>query len=1139
MGTLTVLASVVAAGPSASAQQATGPSCPWVSSGAPIAQRVDQLLSKMTLADKVHELHGDNSAAYAGTVPAIPRLCIPALTLDDSPSGVGHGMTGVTQLPSAVSLASTWDTGLSKRYGDVIGSEQWGKGNEVDLGPTVNIVRDPRWGRAFETYGEDPYLAGQIGAGDVKGIQNTGEMAQLKHLAVYNQETNRNNSTDDAIIDQRVEQEMYLSQFDSVIKQADPASVMCSYSFINGTNACQDPYTLSQVLRDQWHYKGFVTSDWGGTHSTVPAAEAGLNMQMPDGGYYGAALEQAVSDGQVSTATIDKLVKPILTEMFRFHLFTDPPTGTPSSVVTTPAHQEVGQRVAEDGTVLLKNSGHVLPLSPTRKSSIAVIGDDAGTDAMTTGGGSAAVAADSVVTPYQGIASRAGKNVTVRYAQGNSSYGGLPVVPSNVLAPSSGSGSGLTAQYYRGTTASGTPIAHQDVPQVDFNWNGGSPAAGVPTSQWSAKYTGTITAPTTGSYTFSLTSDDGSRLSINGKQIIDNWRDQGGNTETGTVTLTAGEPVSIEVDYYQGGGGSLLHLGWQPPGGPGDLLQQAVQTAKSSDVAVVFASNFEGEGSDLPNIDLPADENKLISAVAAANPNTIVVLNTGSAVTMPWLDSVKGVFEAWYPGQNDGDAIASLLFGDVNPSGKLPVTFPKSLSDVPASTPAQWPGVGGKVQYSEGLNVGYRWYDAKNIDPLFAFGSGLSYTTFRFSHLRIGPQQTSSLGTVRAKVDVQNTGRRSGADVVQLYVGDPAKTGEPPAQLKRFEKVDLRPGQTKQISFTVPAKDFATWNDTTHNWQVADGTYRLMVGDSSTHLPERGTVRVTRSYGSQGVSLHAPTIVAPGTRSRVTATFTNDADVPVRQVAIAPHAPKGWTVTPSRATERVVAPHSKAKINFTLTPPASAKSGSYSLTADASFQEQRVGHGKVTQDHQTLQVPYSSWDKAYDNVGVSDDSDPGAADFDGSGDSYSAQRLAAAGITPGATVTSGKASFTWPKAAAGRPDNIATQNQVIAMSGSGSKLNLLGAGAPGNQSGDITITYTDGATSTAPVTLADWWANSPAAGDTLVTTTTWNQPPSGGQGPHDVSLYATSVPLTPGKTVAYVSLPDLPGLHLFAASVGR
>lgn len=685
----------VVAGGGTSRASAQAASCPWVGSRAPIATRVSEVLANMTLADKISMVHG-TSGPYVGNVPAIPSLCIPALNLEDGPAGVADGMTGVTQLPAPVADAATWSTSDARQYGDVVGAEEAGKGANVNLGPTINIVRDPRWGRAFETLGEDPYLTGQLAASEIKGIQSQGVLSQVKHFAVYNQETNRNTPADDAIVSQRAMQEIYLPAFQTALQHGGAASVMCSYATINGTYACETPYTLTQVLRNQFGFKGFVTSDWGATHSTVPSALAGLDMQMPDDSFFGAPLQTAVQDGQVPVSTLNTMVGDILTEMFRFGLFDRAPSGSPTAVVTTPQHAALARDVAEQGTVLLKNSGNILPLSTSSVKSIAVIGDDASTSVQSAGGGSASVVAPYVVSPLQGITSRAGSGVTVTYA-----------------------------------------------------------------------------------------------------------------------------PTDVS---------------------------QAVAAAQSASVAVVFASDFESEGSDLSSIDLPSAENQVISAVAAANPNTIVVLNTGSAVTMPWLSQVKGVLEAWYPGQEDGNAIAAVLFGDVNPSGHLPVTFPKSLSDVPASTPAQWPGVNGQVQYSEGVDVGYRWYDAKGIAPLFPFGYGLSYTRFAFSDIRVTPGQATSRGTVTVSADITNTGQRAGSDVAQVYVGDPASTGEPPEQLKGFAKVSLAPGQTKRVSFQLrAAQAFSYWDSSAGSWTVADGGYNVMIGDSSANLPLTARVTITKS----------------------------------------------------------------------------------------------------------------------------------------------------------------------------------------------------------------------------------------------------------------------------------------------------
>jgi beta-glucosidase len=826
---------ITAAGTAASAGGATATAgCPWVHSAAPVAVRVRQVLGQMTLDDKLAMVDGvgfsTGTAGYVGHIAADPRLCIPGLNLEDGPQGVADNVPGVTQLPAPVALAAAWDPALADAYGSVVGSEERGKGADVNLGPTVNIVRDPRWGRAFESYGEDPYLSGQTAVGFIGGVQSQGVMSQVKHLAVYNQETSRNTPADDAIVSQRAMQEIYLPQFEAAVTKGRAASVMCSYSTVNGEYACQNSYLMG-VLDNQWRFPGFVTSDWGATHSTVPSALAGLDMSMPGGtafgpDYYGAPLKQAVQAGQVPVAALNEMVSRILTEMFRFGLFDRAAAGSLTATVTTPAHAQTGREVAESGTVLLKNAGGVLPLVPGRDKSVAVIGSDGGRYALTSGGGSAGVIAPYVVTPEQGISKRgAASGVAVTYAQGD-----VPVSGALGAVPASAFPGGLKADYYSNTTESGSPVATGTVSGLTLAWGGKAPAAGVNASGWSARLTGTIDLPVAGTYALSLSLTGTASVSIDGKPVL-TGSEQVGAVERGSVKLPAGK-VAIVADYADtiplpSDG---VTLGWAPPQTP-SLLDQAVAAAKKASVAVVFAANFETEGADLPNIGLPASVNQLISAVAAANPDTVVVLNTGSAVTMPWLNRVKGVVEAWYPGQDDGDEIAAVLFGDVNPSGKLPVTFPQSLAQVPASTAAQWPGADGKVQYSEGVLVGYRWYTTKHITPLFPFGDGLSYTTFAFSHLSVRRGRADSFVV---SADVTNTGARTGAEVAQLYVGDPASTGEPAEQLKGFQRVTLQPGQTRAVSFTVDRSAFAWWDG---KWTVTQGSYALMVGDSSASLP--------------------------------------------------------------------------------------------------------------------------------------------------------------------------------------------------------------------------------------------------------------------------------------------------------------
>jgi beta-glucosidase len=825
----------------------------------------------MSLADKVALVHGiAKPEPYAGRVAGNPALCIPELTLHDGPIGVR--LPGTTQLPSATTLAASVDPSLAREYGAVIGAEDKAKGVDVDLGPTINIVRDPRWGRAFESYSEDPYLTGEIATGTVEGIQQQGVMAQVKHWAVYNQEDHRNTPADDIVVSDRAVRELYTAAFGAVIRQADPSSVMCSYAWINGTNACEDPY-LDSILRKGFGFEGFNTSDWGGTHSTVAAANGGLDMEMPDDQYFGKALVAALKSGKVPQARLDAMVRRILTQEFRFGLFERSARGDVAAMAATPAHLAVALKTAEDGAVLLKNAQDVLPLGAGDRT-IAVIGAGAGFDTLTHGGGSASVPGTGVVTPLAGIRARAAKaGAKVVYAPGVIPEGGAyPTIAAEHFTSAGDRGHGLHVEYFADSDFAGKPVASATMPDVSVVWSG-APARGIAADHaFSVRWRGTLTPPVSGTYTFGLTGHGAMRLVIAGKPVIAGLPVQApaltqkageamivaghaltaGATRIGTVALTAGRPVSIEIDYaftpgtqksewWMGMGSTHLadafvNLGWLLPGERA-TIEAAAQAAAKANVAIVYANKFESEAFDESDIELPGDQNRLIEAVAAANPHTVVVLNTGSAVALPWLDKVAGVIEAWYPGQQTGNAIAALLYGDVNPSGKLPVTFPKSLADVPARTAAEWGGVDGKVHYAEGLEVGYRWYDAKHIQPLFPFGYGLSYTRFAFGHLTVNPAKGGAVATV----EVTNTGKRAGAEVVQLYVGFPPDAGEPPRQLRGFAKVMLQPGETRKVTLTLPARAFAIWDARAKAWRIPAGTFEVRVGDSSAHLPEHAS----------------------------------------------------------------------------------------------------------------------------------------------------------------------------------------------------------------------------------------------------------------------------------------------------------
>jgi len=751
-----------AAGPAPLASSpARAASCPWIGSTAPVATRVEQVMAQITEAQELALVDG-GSGSYAGNIPAIPALCIPAVNLEDGPQGVGDGQCCVTQLPAPVAAASTWDTSLEQQYGAVVGSEEAGKGADVNLGPTINIVRDPRWGRAFESFGEDPYLTGQMTAAYVAGVQSQGIIDQVKHYAVYNNETNRNNSSDDDVVQERAEQEIYMPAFQAAVN-AGVDSAMCAYSQPNAVPACQNFYLLGS-LDNEFGFQGFVTSDWYATQSTQPSLEAGDDMDMPGDDNYGANLAAQIGN-QVPRDYLDDAVERILTELFNSNLMNTGNTGCTCNTVTTPAHVATALQVAEEGTVLLKNSGGILPLNPATAGSIAVIGTDASSSPTYSGGGSASTTAGNQVTPLAGIQAAAGSGVTVTYNDG--------------------------------------------------------------TSQ-----------------------------------------------------------------------------------------SAAVAAAQSAKVAVIFADYTESEGSDLSSIDLGTTEDSLISAVAAANPDTIVVLNTGSAVTMPWANSVAGIVEQWYPGQVDGTAAAAVLFGAVNPSGHLPVTFPASLSQVPATTAAEFPGANGQVQYNEGIDVGYRWYQSQDLTPQFPFGFGLSYTTFSYSDLSITGFNGSNTATVTATVT--NTGSRAGADVAQLYIGDPSATGEPPSQLKDFQRVSLNPGASTTVTFTVPVHDLTYWagpgaasyptawegsDPDGGGWTAPAGAYAVGVGDSSANLPLTGTLTLANAVGPDTVSLTTPAPQATAVGSAVNLPMSGTDSAAGQTLSYtASGLPGGLSINPSTGT---------------------------------------------------------------------------------------------------------------------------------------------------------------------------------------------------------------------------------------------
>jgi beta-glucosidase len=699
-----------------------------------VDQRVKDLLGRMTLEEKVSMLAG---SGWMESTP-VPRLGIPAIKMADGPMGVRSwlGSSAVTSaanagikitsssFPSGVCMAATWDPALIQREGQAIGQEVKALGRDMILGPTVNINRQPLWGRNFEGYGEDPYLSGRLGAAYVRGVQGEGVIPSVKHFDANNEEYERHRI--DETISERALREIYLPAFKAAVQEGGAWNVMSAYNLVNGAHMAENLPLLHDVLEKEFGFKGFVISDWGSTYSTAPTVNAGMDLEMPGGppAQKWMQLPQtakagngdlwltpdkvlaAVKAGQISEAQLDDNVSRILRVILEAGLFEHQHQG--GGEVDTPEQRAVALEGATEGIVLLKNEGNLLPLDASKIHSIAVIGPNAAV-ARTGGGGSSLVRPKSAVAPLDGIRAKAGSGVRISYALGAGMEG----------------------------------------------------------------------------------------------------EDPGHDT-----------PEARAKD-----------------------LKEAVDAASHADVAVVIVGRYnriESEGFDLKTMDLPAGQDELIEAVEKANPHTVVVLNTGDPVTMTkWIDKTPALLDMWYGGEEGGDAIASVLFGDANPSGKLPVTLPKRFEDCPCA--GHYPGENLHVDYAEGIYVGYRYYDTKNVDPQFPFGFGLSYTTFEYTDLKFNRIEFEGENPIwEFTVNLRNMGTRAGAEVVQLYVHEiKPKIDRPTHELKGFERVELKPGESKVVHFSLDRSAFSYWDPGTKAWTFDPGMFEAQVGSSSRDIRVR------------------------------------------------------------------------------------------------------------------------------------------------------------------------------------------------------------------------------------------------------------------------------------------------------------
>ena len=760
----------------------------------------------------------------------------------DGPNGIARGpfpgppppmALGVTAFPNQIVVAATWDRDMAAQFGRALGEEWGGKGLSEIIGPTLNIMRTWHWGRSAETYGEDPLLTGEMASAEISAIQSQHVIAMMKHFVANNQDWDRVGHHPDftginEIISERALHEIYYPGFRAAVEKASAGAAMCSYNQINGTFACNNKDVLHELR--SWGLSGDITPDAVfALHDPLLAVNAGVDHLG-----FGVSFKALYERGQVNEDTIDRVLWHTILPIFKVGVFDHPPTGAPTATVSTPEHAALSERLIEQGSVLLKNKDHLLPITPGKVKTIALIGVAAGPDAIT-GEQGPMVYVEKLSIPADAIIRRAGSSMKVTYVKAGAGIRPLPIVRGDVIHASAGGATGFAASYFRSGDLSGQAVAARVDPAVDFD---AIPAPELgkqvisfapPKLSWSARWTGTLDPPVSGEYVFSVSGGGSTTLSIDGKQVTQLEHVNFTSTSLGTIHLDAGKPVSLVLEHSNDYAllGSQVHLGWFPPH-PREMAD-ALQAAHSADVAIVFCGEQLGEGMDKQALNLPGDQDELIEAVAAQNQHTVVVLNTSTPVAMPWLEKVGAVLETWYPGQESGTGTASLIFGDADPGGRLPMTFPASASQGPATQAEAYPGVNGVAQYSEGIFVGYRWYDEHKQEPLFPFGFGLSYTTFRFSDLRLRRDGDR----VKIELAVKNIGTRRGSDVVQVYVGEPAAAKEPPSQLKGFAKVSLRPGERKQVTIALTVKSFASWSEGSHGWELLPGTYDFKVGESS------------------------------------------------------------------------------------------------------------------------------------------------------------------------------------------------------------------------------------------------------------------------------------------------------------------
>ncbi len=803
------------------------------------------VLQAMTLEEKASMLAGVDDWNLQG----VPRLGVRGMKVTDCGHGVtlvGDSDSAATCFPTGIGMASTWNQDLIERAGRVVGRESRALGCSVLLGPKINIHRIPLNGRSFETFSEDPWLAGLLGAAEIRGIQSVGVGACVKAMSANNQQRDQQEVSSE--VDERSLREIYFRAFEIAVTYGNPCAIMTSYNRLNGVYTGESRKLITDVIKGDWQFPGFVISDWRSIR-TEKVFESGLDLEMPGPGvfYNRGAVLRALEEGMLTEEDIDDKVLRLLTALLEYGQ-----NGCEHAALDTPEHRSAALMVAEESIVLLKNENSLLPLEKSKLRKILITGPNA-VDARLGGGGSASVTPFYSISPLDGLREICGDEVELEYIEGCSMTGTMETMSGcfQHLDSAGQTVPGLLTEYFNDHNPEGEPAATVVTERLDYSWGWASPSPLVRRGALAARFTGEIVPPATGRYRLGVYAQEGCvRLQIGGKTLVEQWtKSEEENFEAAfktryeilEVDLVEGVSVPIVLEYGKRAARAAIRLEWEVPGSTNPITL-AAEAASRADVVIVCAglSNLmEGGAHDRASIDLPAAQEELIRAVAKANSRTAVILFNGGPVAVPWADEIPALIEAWYPGQEGGRALAKILFGQINPSGRLPDTIPHKLTD--HASAKNYPGDGTTVRYEEGLFVGYRHFDSANVEPRFPFGFGLSYTSFEISTPELSASRISADGEVEVTVQIKNTGSRSGKEVVQLYVRpiNPPVV-RPDKELRAFQKIDLEPGESKTIRFQIHDEHLSYFDIETSSWVCAPGRYEILAGNHSRNL--KGTI---------------------------------------------------------------------------------------------------------------------------------------------------------------------------------------------------------------------------------------------------------------------------------------------------------